>query len=670
MLPHAGWVYCGKTIGKTLAHVNVPDRVIIIGPRHTPHGRNVSIAGDIAVVAGGYRTESGLSNAGAVWLFRETALDSWVFHKKLLNPNGLGTNDYYGYSTDIQDIDGNGTADRLIVGALSDDDAASDAGAIFIYERDQGGANNWGLVAQTTDVTISPTTRQVGREVMLAGDRIIAGTRINDEKGLDAGAAIIFRKDIGGVNGWGVEQYLFASDAADRDELGRTVAISRTANYAVAGAPHKLNAAPSVGAAYTYSRSGTTWTQRTKLTPPAAIEYSVRMGDAVAVSGDYAAVGMIFKTDLWNSNRIAETGGINIYQRQPNSTWVLEKHITPASPSSAMRFGETIDISPEFMVSAVPGDNTGGSNSGGAIIYGRNVGGPGNWGEIKKIKHGDPQTSDYAGIENGISLFGDYLVIGASRKRHTLVAPQGNAGGAYIFHRNQGGADNWGQIKKLMPPVLESGAYYGNAVDMGGTILAVGARTEDPNGSNSGAVYLYAKDEGGADNWGQIKKFVGEAAGDQLGYDVAVSGSTLAMGAPYNDQAGTDKGAVYIHYKDQGGANNWGLFKKINHNGGGAGNALFGYNIDLAGDILIVGAPYDDTNQTDAGYVYVYSRNEGGADNWGLLATITPNVPGEEDFFGWSVAVSGNVVAGSGPYNDDYGKDDGSVYLFGCPPTP
>jgi AmmeMemoRadiSam system radical SAM enzyme/AmmeMemoRadiSam system protein B/AmmeMemoRadiSam system protein A len=44
MLPHAGWVYCGKTIGKTLAHVNVPDRVIIIGPKHTPHGRNVSIA--------------------------------------------------------------------------------------------------------------------------------------------------------------------------------------------------------------------------------------------------------------------------------------------------------------------------------------------------------------------------------------------------------------------------------------------------------------------------------------------------------------------------------------------------------------------------------------------------------------------------------------------------
>jgi len=44
MLPHAGWLYCGSTIGKTLAHTSVPDTVIIIGPRHTPYGANWSIA--------------------------------------------------------------------------------------------------------------------------------------------------------------------------------------------------------------------------------------------------------------------------------------------------------------------------------------------------------------------------------------------------------------------------------------------------------------------------------------------------------------------------------------------------------------------------------------------------------------------------------------------------
>jgi len=44
MLPHAGWVYCGQTIGKTLARADVPDRVIILGPKHTPYGANFSVA--------------------------------------------------------------------------------------------------------------------------------------------------------------------------------------------------------------------------------------------------------------------------------------------------------------------------------------------------------------------------------------------------------------------------------------------------------------------------------------------------------------------------------------------------------------------------------------------------------------------------------------------------
>jgi AmmeMemoRadiSam system protein B len=44
MLPHAGWVYCGPTIGKTLGRIQMQDTVIILGPRHTPYGANWSIA--------------------------------------------------------------------------------------------------------------------------------------------------------------------------------------------------------------------------------------------------------------------------------------------------------------------------------------------------------------------------------------------------------------------------------------------------------------------------------------------------------------------------------------------------------------------------------------------------------------------------------------------------
>ncbi len=44
MLPHAGWMFCGDTIGKTLARTAVPDTAIIIGPKHTPYGHDWSVA--------------------------------------------------------------------------------------------------------------------------------------------------------------------------------------------------------------------------------------------------------------------------------------------------------------------------------------------------------------------------------------------------------------------------------------------------------------------------------------------------------------------------------------------------------------------------------------------------------------------------------------------------
>lgn len=652
------------------ATLNFPD----VDPVHYDYfGWVVAIAGDVAAVAAAHRDEPGQVNAGAVYLYRETSQDTWTYFKKLTNPNGIGASDHFGYAMDIIDLDGDGTADRLAIAAPYDDEQFGDRGTVFIFERNQGGANNWGLVAKAADATISPTSRHIGLgQLGLGGDYMVVGSRLNDAKGTDSGAILVFRKDEGGANNWGLQTYLWGSDTNTLDEIGRAATVSPTGNYLIAGAPFQENDGVKVGAAYIFSRSGTAWTQQAKITPPSTYGYSRRMGDSVAVSGDYAAVSIIFKSGYWTTNRLAREGGVNIYRRQPNSTWVLEKHITPSLLQGDLYLGQKIDISPEYMVVSVPLDSTGGvTRGGGAWLYGRNVGGPGNWGPIKLLKPSDAETEDRAGENNGLSLFGDYIALGAWREDRNLVPPlEGDAGAVYLFNRNQGGADNWGQVKKIVSSVTENSARFGQAVDLAGPTLVAAAPYEDANGANSGAVYIFDRNQGGADNWGQAKRLVGAAAGDVYGFDVAVSGDTIAVGTPNHDEGGTDKGAVYLYYRNHGGADNWGLFKKIAYPGSGAGNAQFGYAVDLSGDILIVGAPLDDNNMTDAGYVYVFSRNEGGSDNWGLLATIDPDVPSEGDAFGQDVAVSGNVVAGSGLYNDDSGKDDGSVYLFGCPPVP
>ena len=650
------------------AILNFPD----VNPVHYDYfGWVVTIAGDVAAVAAAHRDEPGAVNTGAVYLYRETSQDTWTYFKKLTNPNGMDANDYFGHSMDIIDLDGDGTADRLAISAPYDDEQFGDRGTVFIFERNQGGANNWGLVAKAADATVSPTSRHIGLEQLgLGGDYMVVGSRLNDALGTDSGAVLVFRKDEGGANNWGLQTYLWGSDTNTLDEIGRAATVSSTGNYLMAGAPFQENDGVKVGAAYVFGRSGATWSQQAKLTPPGTYGYSRRMGDSVAVSGDYAAVSIIFKSGFWLTNRLAREGGVNIYRRQPNSTWVLEKHVTPPSPQGDLYFGQKIDISPEYMVVSVPLDSTGGvTRGGGAWIFGRNIGGVGNWGQIKLIKPIGVQAEDRAGETNGLSLFGDYIALGAWRHDRDLIPPlQGDAGAVYLFHRNEGGADNWGQRKKIESSVTEHSARFGQSVDIAGTVLVAGAPYEDANGVDAGAVYIFERDFGGAENWGQTKRLVGQAASDLYGWDVAVSGDTVVVGSPHHDEGGTDKGAIYIYYRNHGGPGNWGLFKKIPYPGAGVGNALFGRSVDLSGDILIVGAPADDVNATDAGYVYVYSRNEGGADNWGVLATIVPNTPSEGDYFGEDVAVSGNVVAGSGLYNDDSGTDDGSVYLFGCPP--
>jgi AmmeMemoRadiSam system protein B/AmmeMemoRadiSam system protein A len=44
MLPHAGLIYSGKVAGQTLNRVKIPSKVIVIGPKHTPHGVEWAVA--------------------------------------------------------------------------------------------------------------------------------------------------------------------------------------------------------------------------------------------------------------------------------------------------------------------------------------------------------------------------------------------------------------------------------------------------------------------------------------------------------------------------------------------------------------------------------------------------------------------------------------------------
>ncbi len=82
----------------------------------------------------------------------------------------------------------------------------------------------------------------------------------------------------------------------------------------------------------------------------------------------------------------------------------------------------------------------------------------------------------------------------------------------------------------------------------GGDTAIVGAYHNDDAGDGSGSAYIFRRDQGGADNWGQIRKLTASdaAAGDEFGLSVSISGATAIVGARGNDDAGIDSGSAYI----------------------------------------------------------------------------------------------------------------------------
>ena len=124
-------------------------------------------------------------------------------------------------------------------------------------------------------------------------------------------------------------------------------------------------------------------------------------------------------------------------------------------------------------------------------------------------------------------------------------------GAAYIFGRDQGGADNWGQIKKLSASDARDSALFGYSVSLDGTNIVVGAGWANAGGLERGQAYLYAKDEGGTDGWGEVQRMRASDAANQdwFGYTTSILGDYILVGAVGEDGAGSQRGAAYLFKK-------------------------------------------------------------------------------------------------------------------------
>jgi hypothetical protein len=155
----------------------------------------------------------------------------------------------------------------------------------------------------------------------------------------------------------------------------------------------------------------------------------------------------------------------------------------------------------------------------------------------------------------------------------------------------------------------------------------------------------------------------GEASNDLSGYTVAFSsdGTTVAIGAPNNDGGGTDAGQVRVYKNNAGNWTKIGADIDGEAAGDNSGNSV---SISSDGTTVAIGAPYNDASGSNAGQVRVFQYNSS-TSSW---TQIGADIDGEaaDDNFGYSVSISsdGTKVAIGAPRNDGGGTDAGQVRVY------
>ena len=208
---------------------------------------------------------------------------------------------------------------------------------------------------------------------------------------------------------------------------------------------------------------------------------------------------------------------------------------------------------------------------------------------------------------------------------------------------------NWTQQAKINATDKDDRDFFGRsvAISSDGNTAIVGAYQEDPGGNdyiNAGSAYIFTRDSNG--NWTQQAKInaTDNEANDFFGWSVAISGdgNTAIVGAPDEDPGGTsyiNAGSAYIFTRSNG---SWIQQAKIDATDKEA-NDFFGWSVAISGDgnTAIVGAYREDpggNDYVDAGSAYIFTRNSNGS--WTQQAKIDADDKTSSDFFGWSVAIS------------------------------
>jgi len=364
-----------------------------------------------------------------------------------------------------------------------------------------------------------------------------------------------------------------------------------------------------------------------------------QFGRAVDVFGNYAIVGADGNDDR------ADNAGAAYMLHSDGHAWQPVQKLSAIDGEEYDFFGCSVSIDNDLAIIGAYGDDDHGNNSGASYIFAKD---DDYWYELTKLKAQDSKSQDFFGCSVDIS--GNYMIVGAYGAQDN----GSHSGAAYIFVRDAHGIY---QQQKLIIGDAEPFDYFGYSVSISGDYAIIGAYGKSYHGEKSGAAYIFKRI---GRRWRQFIKLVpyDGAKHDYFGRSVSISGQYAIVGAIGKDENGKDAGAAYV-FKRSGYY--WFRYAKIIPNNL-SNNYCFGASVNISNNLAVVGALGHNMNgvRTGAAYVYHLERNR-----LNQIALFRPLDGSDDDFFGCSVAISGNRIIAGAYGNDEHGEKSGAAYLYG-----
>ncbi len=472
-------VVAGESADALLAYVPT----IMKGEKGDAFGSSVAVDGDFMVIGAPYNESNCLKESGTAYIYQHTVTGEWAFLKELdtsrihpivareltpsaclLEPSGVSGGDHFGYSVAM-------SGDTVVVGAP---DAIAEcsvvvcarAGAVYIFERNEGGTDNFGFVKELS-ARDGAEADHFGRSVAILGKTILVGSPYHDNDAdadgsvecggtsdnseCDNGSAFWFHRGLQGITAaletWSEGSLIAPLDGANGDLFGLSVALALNGDMVVIGSPKDSYDADSDG----------------------TVECTTQLeGEECRLGSAYVFVS---------------SGKSTTFRR-----------LTAKDATARNGFGSYVTADDTTIVVGLGEDATTSS----ASIFGRGDDAS-VWEDIKTITLENTTLSR----ETVVTLNKDKLVI-------------------------------------ALP-------YVSSDVNGDGTVDCMGEGTMNVEGTecSTGAVYLFERNQGGANNFGFVRNLVGSdgASSDWLGFAVAINDDTIIASSPGRSE---DTGAVYV----------------------------------------------------------------------------------------------------------------------------